>query len=734
MSPKIGTGGKEEIISTACSSHCGGRCLLRVHLKDGIVTRIETDGGDEPQLRACLRCRAYRQRLYDPGRLKYPMKRTGERGDGRFERISWDEALDSIVAELNRIRSSYGPASVLFLGGGGDITELHRNDLIQELLAMTGGLTRRWGVPSFEGGLFASLATYGTLSSLNDTDDLLNSRLIILWGCNPAVTINETNASWYLVRAREAGCRIVTVDPRHTESAAILSHQWIPIFPGTDTAMLIAMAYVIIRENLHDRTFLDAYTIGFDRFCSYVLGAEDGIPKNPSWAEAITGTPAKAIEVLAREYATIKPAALLAGVSPGRTAYGEQFHRTAKTLAAMTGNIGIHGGWAGRSFCPSDRMGGFSFKLGSPPRSRSNPVEEGFPMRKDALSTRQGSASSARIHYSETADALLKGKEGGYPADIRMLLIMQTNPINQYPNTNKMVQGFQKMEFIGVAEQVMTATARFADILLPVNTFMERNDLTIGGAIPTCGLMKKVVEPLYESRSPLDICCGLAERLGIKDYSEKTEEEWLREMIKGSLIPYYDELREKTIYRPTFAEPNVAFRKQIEDPVMHPFPTPSGKIEIYSKRLADMENPEIPAIPKYIEAWEGRSDPLRSQYPLQLVTPHFRGRAHSQFANLPWLRELTVQTLSMNPEDATPRGIRNGDMVQVFNARGVAVVPVRVTERIMPGVVDMPQGAWYNPDKEGVDRGGCVNVLSRDRRSPAGAACTNTCLVQVQKA
>jgi anaerobic dimethyl sulfoxide reductase subunit A len=379
-------------------------------------------------------------------------------------------------------------------------------------------------------------------------------------------------------------------------------------------------------------------------------------------------------------------------------------------------------------------MGGFSFNLGSPPRSKSNPVEEGSPLRKDALSTRQGSGSSARIHYSETADALLKGKEGGYPADIRMLFIMQTNPINQYPNTNKMVQGFRKMAFIGAAEQVMTATARFADILLPVNTFMERNDLSVGGAIPTCGMMKRVVEPLYESRSPLDICRGLAERLGVKDYLEKTEEEWLREMVKGSLVPGYDDLRERTVYRPTFAEPHVAFRKQIAEPEKHPFPTPSGKIEIYSRRLADMDNPEIPAIPKYIEAWEGRNDPLRTRYPLQLVTPHFRGRAHSQFANLPWLRELTVQAISMNHADAKPRGIKDGDLVRVFNARGVVAVPVRVTERIMPGVVDLPQDAWYNPDEQGVDRGGCVNVLSRDKRSPAGAVCTNTCLVQVEKA
>lgn len=250
----------EEIVTTACSSHCGGRCLLKVHVKNGVIRRIETDDGEEPQLRACLRCRAYRQRVYDPGRLQFPMKRSGKRGEGRFERISWDQALDEIVSELNRVRSPCGPASVLFLGGGGDTMQLHRNTLLHELLLMTGGCTSLWGSQSYEGGLFASKVTYGTLSSISDFDDLLNSRLIILWGCDPTNTIHETNTSWYLLRAKESGAKIVSVDPRYSNAAAVLASQWIPIRPGTDAAMLIAMAYVILKENLQDQAFLETYT------------------------------------------------------------------------------------------------------------------------------------------------------------------------------------------------------------------------------------------------------------------------------------------------------------------------------------------------------------------------------------------------------------------------------------------------------------------------------------------
>jgi anaerobic dimethyl sulfoxide reductase subunit A len=610
---------------------------------------------------------------------------------------------------------------------------LHKRDPIVELLNMTGGHTMRWGVPSFEGGLFASLATYGSVSSVNDSNDLLNSRLIIMWGWNPTNTINECNTSWYLLQAKESGTKIISIDPRYTNSTATLASQWIPIIPGTDTAMLIAMAYVMIRQNLHDQAFLNTHTIGFDQFKDYVLGVEDGIPKTPSWAEGITGVPADVIENLTREYATTKPAALIGGIGPGRTAYGEQYHRTTKTLAAMTGNIGVHGGWAGRSF-KDVGFGGYDFKLGRLPQSEGNPVEFGVPTRKDSLPTwRKGSDSAARIYLGEMADAILKGRAGDYPADLKMLLVMHTNPVNQYPNTNKMVRALRKLEFTAVAEQVMTATAKFADILLPVSTYMERNDIQAGGVTPFYGYVNKAIEPLYESKSPLEICCGLATRLGVSVYSDKTEDEWLREFVKGSYIPDYDTFKKNGIYRIKFPEPQVAFKKQIEDPRNNPFPTPSGKIEVYSQRLADMNNPEIPPIPKYIETWESRNDPLTAKYPLQLITPHFRRRANPQFERVPWLRELMPQAMSINPIDAKARGISDGDEVRVSNDRGEVIVPAIVTERIIPGVVELPQGAWYSPDDSRVDRGGCANVLTKDARSPGGAACYNTSLVQVQK-
>jgi anaerobic dimethyl sulfoxide reductase subunit A len=225
----------------------------------------------------------------------------------------------------------------------------------------------------------------------------------------------------------------------------------------------------------------------------------------------------------------------------------------------------------------------------------------------------------------------------------------------------------------------------------------------------------------------------LATRLGVSVYGNKTEDEWLREIVKGSYIQDYDEFKCETIHRIKFAEPQVAFKKQIEDPDHHPFPTPSGKIEIYSQRLAEMHNPKIPPIPKYIEPWESHLDILAKRYPLQLITTHFKRRAHTQFERVPWLKELMPHAISINPRDAKSRGIRDGDFVRVFNDRGEVIVPARVTERLMPGVVDLPQGAWYAPDQQGIDRGGCANVLTKDARSPGGATCHNAALVEIAK-
>jgi len=724
--------GIEKVVPTVCASHCGGSCLLKVHVKDGAITRIETDDGEEPQLRACWRGRAYRQRVYAPDRVRYPMRRTGSRGEGRFERISWSEALDTVASELKRVRGTYGPASIILSQMAGDIAFLNQFGPMPRLLNMTGGYTGVWGITSFGQGVSASLYTYGSLLTGNNRDDLMNSKLMILWGWNPACTICGTNTCWYLAQAREAGARIVAIDPKHTDTVATFADQWIPIRPGTDAAMIIAMAYVTIMEKLYDEDFLTTYTVGFDSFRDYVLGIEDGVPKTPSWAEEITGVPSRAIAELAREYATIKPAALMAGIAPGRTAYGEQYHRAAMTLAAMTGNIGIHGGDAAARAWESV-FPGYPYPVDPMTEifpglvgAVLNPVEEG-------LGAADGFFREPQVHRANLADAILKGKSGGYFTDYKMLYIAHSNDVTQLPNINTLARALRSLEFVVVQEQFMTPTAKFADILLPVSTFMERNDVTYGVGTAFIGAMNRVIEPLWESKSPLEIATALAERMGIEGFLDREEPQILEDFVKRNNVPDYAAFREQGTYRYKLLEPYIAFQTEIENPLNNPFPTASGRIEIYSQQLADANKPGLPPIPKYIESWESVNDPVVKRYPLQLITTHFKRRTLSQFDSIPWLRELEEQAVMISKEDAHSRGINDGDMVRVFNDRGQMVIPASVTERIMPGVVDVPHGAWYEPDERGVDRGGCANVLVGNGISPSGGFAYNTGLVEVER-
>ncbi|MFC2001606.1 molybdopterin-dependent oxidoreductase, partial [Chloroflexota bacterium] len=513
VNKKSKANGEEEVIRSACSHHCGGSCVWKVHIKDGVIIRLEPDDESvEPQLRGCLRGHALRQQVYAPDRLKYPLKRIGARGEGKFERISWDEALDITASKLKTIKEIYGNSAILFSSGGGNVTLIHGGlHLFQRLLTMFGGFTGIWGLPSWEAAMFASVANYGTFHVANSRDDLLNSRLIILWGVHPVSTIHSTNTMWYLARAREQGARIIAIDPRYTSSIATVAQQWIPIIPSTDTAMAIAMAYVMIKENLHDQVFLDRYTTGFDKFKEHVLGTTDGIPKTPEWAEKCTGVPAATIEQVARDYATIKPGALISGIAPGRTAFGEQFHRATMTLAAMTGNVGVHGGdAAGRSLGDQAPRHPYPFKFGPMIDVGENPVDKEAPSRHIALRNYNFPRSFARVHKNKLADAILKGKAGGYHADYKAYITYNDNSINQMPTSRKWHQALQKLEFMVTFEQFMTATARYADIVLPTCTIFERNDLVVGGAKPFYGFLKKVIEPIGECKSQLEICKLLA--------------------------------------------------------------------------------------------------------------------------------------------------------------------------------------------------------------------------------
>jgi anaerobic dimethyl sulfoxide reductase subunit A len=723
---------EEKIMRSICSSHCGGTCDMKVHVKGNRIVRIEPDDR-ETRPKMCARGHAYRQRIYAPDRLLYPLKRTGRRGAGEFTRISWNEALETVAGEMKRIKETYGNAAILHFCSMCDPHTLHHVGAFHRLLCQFGGYTAPWGFISHEGATFSAGVTYGARRKFSQTEhrleEYLKARLIIMWGWNPVTTEQGTQVPLTLARAKERGARIISVDPRYTDSAAVFADQWIPIRPGTDAAVLIAMAHVIITENLQDQEFIDAWTVGYEPFKNYVLGLEDGVAKTPEWAEAISAIKAETIADLARAYALNKPATLATSISPGRTAYGEQYHRAAAALEAITGNWQLENWHSGRSKAPK-----YNPQFSSPP----NQVETGAPPRRNALPYRGTSVnSSARVNVSLFADAILKGKAGGYPNDYKMIWLSNTNYLNQLGEVNKTVEAFQKLEFVLVTEQFMTATAKLADIVLPVCTFLERSDILAPRGGGVYGILNQVIEPLGESRSQLQICQALALRLGLTDYGDKIDKELVEHIVAKISeevdLPDLEVLREQGLYLAGLKKSEGAGQPESPKHQPSPFRTPSGKIEIRSEIAAGINDPLIPAVPTYIETWENLNDPLAEKYPLQLISPHFKRRAHSQFDNLPWLQELQTQTVSIHTSDAEVRGIRQWDLVRVFNDRGEVRISARVTERIMPGVVALPQGAWYAPDEKGIDYGGCANVLTKNVISPGGAFVSNTALVQIEK-
>ncbi len=744
---------KEDIIPTCGTTNCGGRCLVKAHVKDGTIVRISTDDANEdtltcPQIRACLRGRSYRQFVYNPERLKYPMKRVGKRGEGKFEKISWEEAINTIYNETERITKKYGRASLYSNYGSGNWGGITSGRVMfNKLMGMTGGYLGYHNTYSTAQTSHATPYTYGTGSTGSSLDSLVNSKLIILWGFNPAETIFGTPTNFYLQKAKEAGAKFYVVDPRQTDTAVALADEWFPIRPTTDNALMDAMMYVIITENLHDKEFLNKYCIGHDEshlpegvpegesLESYILGKKDGIPKTPEWAERICGLPSNKIRQLAREYATAKPAALIQGWGPQRHMNGEQIVRGSTVLASLTGNVGINGGWASGA-------GYFGRTSIASVPNVPNPLGLSIPcfLWTDAIT--RGTEMSAE----DGVKGLEEGKT--LPANIKIIYNMASNAlINQHGNINqtkKILEDEGLVEFIVVSDIFMTPSAKFADILLPSNTFFERYDIGLPWTYGDYAILsQKAIDSLYESKSDYEWLTMLAKKMGVeKEFTEgKTEEDWAKWVIEETrktdpTFPTWEKMKKEGIHKWKFDKPTIGFEAQIKDPENNPFQTPSGKIEIFSKQLWDMNKHDvIPAIPKFIAVNEGPESSLTEKYPLQLIGWHYKRRCHSTHDNNPWMEEAGRQEMWMNSIDAGKRNIKNGDLVKVYNDRGIVKIPVLVTNRIIPGTVAIPQGAWHTADKDGVDIRGAINTLTTQEPSPlAKGNPQHTNLVEVEKA
>ena len=761
-------GSPERIVWSACTVNCGSRCPLRMHVVDGEIRYVETDNtGDDNydglhQVRACLRGRSMRRRVYNPDRLKYPMKRVGKRGEGKFVRISWEEAFDTLAGEMQRIINTYGNEAIYLNYGtgtlGGTMTRSWPpgKTLIARLMNCCGGYLNHYGDYSTAQIAAGLNYTYGGWAEGNSPSDIENSQLVVLFGNNPGETrMSGGGVTYYLEQAREkSGARMIIIDPRYTDTGAGREDEWIPIRPGTDAALVCALAWVMISENLVDQTFLDNYCVGFDEktlpagapanshYKAYILGqGDDGVAKTPAWAAGITGIPAGRIVKLAREIAGAKPAFIAQGWGPQRHSNGELVSRAIAMLPILTGNVGINGGNSGA------REGAYAMPFERMP-TLENPVQTSISMFMWTDAIDRGAEMTA----------LRDGVRGKAKLDVPIKMIWNyagnclINQHSQINRTHDILQDETKCELIVVIDNHMTSSAKYADLLLPDCTASEQMDFALDAS---CGNMDYVIfadqaiKPRFECKTIYEMTREIAKRMGVEQrFTEgRTQEGWLRHLYEQSRqaipeLPDFDTFRQQGIFKKRDPDGHyVAYKAFRDNPAANPLSTPSGKIEIYSSQLAQIadswelaKEDVIHPLPVYSPGFEHHDDPLREKYPLQLTGFHYKARTHSTYGNVDVLKAACRQEMWINPLDAKPRGIANGDTVRIFNDRGEVRIGVKVTPRILPGVVALGEGAWYDPDAQKTDHAGCINVLTTQRPSPlAKGNPSHSNLVQVQK-
>ncbi|MDR2106502.1 MAG: molybdopterin-dependent oxidoreductase [Coriobacteriales bacterium] len=709
-------------------NNCGGRCASTATVYKGALLSLDFDTERTPCATWCKRGSAYPGTFLSARRLRYPMKRIGERGEGRFKRISWEEALETIAREWTRITERYGPESRYFIPGGGVSSVAMPGIFARRLAALDGGFLDSYNAYSSACAEVTTPYLYGTTTTGSSSFYLQESNLIILWGHNPAETLFGSYFMSDLQKARARGTRVISIDPRYSETADALDAEWIAIRPTTDAALADALAYVILSEGLEDRAFIDSSCLGFDaehmpagvpaeyNYSSYLFGIADGTPKTPAWAEEITGVDAARIVELARAYATAKPAALIPGLGVQRHSNGEQNVRGCIMLAALTGNVGLVGGSAaGQGFIKGHPL--FALPQGTNPYTASIPSF----LWTDAIT--RGPSLTAR-------DDGVRGVER-LKAPIKLLFSLASNLlINQHSDINRTIgilRDISLCEFIVVSDVFMTPSARFADILLPAPSFFETANIPYPWREGDFLLYsEKAIEPLFESREDYQWLRELARSLGLyEEFTQgfETSAQWLEHLYSQhasahpQLPPYAQFVKAGGHY---YEEPTrfVAFREQREDFANNPFPTPSGKIEICSERLYALGDKRIPATPRYVPGFEGPEDELRNEHPFQLIGWHTKRRAHSVHDNNPLLEALEQPFVHMNSGDARRLGIEDGASVELYNRRGCVRTVVRASSNIMPGVLALAQGAWYTPDDQGIDTRGSINVLTTSTPTP----------------
>lgn len=761
----------DQIAWSQCNVNCGGCCVFQWHSRDGKIVYMESDntGDDALQARACLRGRSMRRWLNHPDRLTKPMKRVGKRGEGKFEEISWDEAIDTIASELKRVIDTYGNEAIYKIYGSGmySATGNPSSRLLNVLGGCLGGMydystnMLSAALPFLYG---EDCGPYDNVFASSMTEAELHSDLVVMFGNSPAETrMGGANIVWDFARVREAvkerGGRIVNIDYRLNESSSGHPDEWLPIRPGTDAALASAIAHEWVVNDQIDLEFLHTYCVGYDEetmpesakgqnksYRAYLMGeGYDMVEKTPEWAAPITQIPADTIRALASEIAAAEAPFIMQGWGPQRHTNGEDTSRAICMLPILIGKIGLPGTNTGqREAEPAVALVG-----GLPSLSDKSTVEAAIPVYQWLNAVDHGEEMTATNAGVSGVDKLSCG--------IKFIWSYAGNCItNQHGDINKVhdiLQDESKCEFILVWDTVMTDSAKYADILLPDAMRAEQLNMYTNGyteyyAGVTVG--GPAQEAPGECRPSYDVCADIADKFGKRDeFTEgKTQEEWIQELYEAGAaedadLPSWDEIREQGVYKRELP-PAIGLEAFRNDPEANPLKTPSGKIEIYSEQLADiaatweLEDDEvINPIPVFTPGFQGYGS-VTDEYPLYCAGFHHKSRTHSSFGFIEELEQVARQQLWMNPLDAEPRGIADGDTVAVKSPAGEIRIEAKVTPRIVPGTIGIPQGAWHNADMDGdrVDTGACVNTLTTYKPTPLakGNGPAHSIIAQVTKA
>jgi biotin/methionine sulfoxide reductase len=696
-------------------------------------------------------------------RVAQPMVRRGwlERGPGpdrrrgrdEFVPMTWDGILDLLADELTRVRDTHGLGAVY--GGSYGWASAgrfhHAQSQIHRFLNVSlGGYVR--SVNSYSSGASSVLiphiiGEYDDFTKNNVSWEKIadHSEVVLAFGGmalkNSMIAgggISEHVERDAMRRARGRGCKFLLVGPLRSDLPDEAGAQWISLVPGTDTALMLALVHTLVSEGLHDRGFLDRYTEGWPIFERYLMGAVDGRPKDAVWAAGITGVDAETIASLARQLHG-RRALIVVAHSLQRAEHGEQPVWMGAVLAAALGQIGLPGGGYGYSLGAIGYYGRRTTAVPLPSLSQGrNSVTDFIPVAR--ISDMLLNPGGAYRYNGETRK---------YP-DIRLVYWAGGNPFHHHQDLNRLRRAFEEVDTLVVHELAWTATARHADIVLPCTMTLEREDIGGNSNDPLLVAMHKVAEPYGEARDDYEIFSGLSERLGTRhEFTEgRTVREWLEyfyERIRVGIerqqlpAPSFEEFwAGGTIQLPMLPDDGGAPRRFRDNPSAHPLRTPSGKLEIYSTTIASFGEADCPGHP----TWFAPKHPPDAAAPLFLVANQPATRLHSQFdfgGHSSEAKHRGREVARIHPADAAVRGIADGDIIRLFNERGACLAAVHVTDGIRPGVVQIPTGAWYDPEDPEEDQPLCVhgnpNVLTRDVGTSALAqGCTGQLTtVQVER-